>query len=272
MNERQRPGPVDSRELNIDIFQILSVLWKNIAILILAAAIAGSAAFGYTYFFISPKYSATTTFFANSNSFSVGSTSLSITSSEISASRNLVGTYMMILQSRTTLNEVAAAAELPYDYRQLSGMLSAEQVEDTSAFNVTAVSSDPAEAEKIANTVAEVLPARIAEIVDGSSIRVVDYAVIPTARSSPNYTLNTLAGAVAGAAICAVILVGINLIWTQKYSEIRSTDDLKTLFPELPVLALIPDMRSGEKKGYYYSDYYSSGEKSKNKTNRKEAK
>ena len=40
---------------------------------------------------------------------------------------------------------------------------------------------------------------------------------------------------------------------------IHSSDDLEELFPDVPVLAIVPDMRNTTKKGYYsaYSDYYS---------------
>ena len=41
--------------------------------------------------------------------------------------------------------------------------------------------------------------------------------------------------------------------------DIRSVDDLKDMYPDIPVLALIPDMRISGKKGYYYSSYYGEG-------------
>ena len=37
---------------------------------------------------------------------------------------------------------------------------------------------------------------------------------------------------------------------------IHSADELRELYPDITVLALIPDMRLSEKKGYYYSSYY----------------
>ena len=37
---------------------------------------------------------------------------------------------------------------------------------------------------------------------------------------------------------------------------IHSADELRAMYPDISVLALIPDMRLSEKKGYYYSSYY----------------
>ena len=71
-------------------------------------------------------------------------------------------------------------------------MIDARAVSDTAAFDVTVESENPVEAELVANTIAKILPDRIAEIVDGSSVRIVDYAIIPAHRSSPSYIKNTL--------------------------------------------------------------------------------
>ena len=50
----------------------------------------------------------------------------------------------------------------------------------------------------IVDTIVKILPDRIADIVDGSSVRVVDHAVLPTQRSSPSYTKYTLIGLILG--------------------------------------------------------------------------
>ena len=51
------------------------------------------------------------------------------------------------------------------------------------------------------------------------------------------------------------------LIDEQNDVVIHSTDELKELYPNIRILAMIPDMRLSEKKGYYYSSYY--GDKKK---------
>ena len=247
------------KEIELDLFQVVNILWQKALIIILAATIFGAASFAGTFFFISPKYKATTSMYVNNSSFSFGATSFSITSSELSASNTLVSTYIYILESRTTLEEVISEAGLSYTYEDLEKMIDARAVSDTAAFDVTVESENPVEAELVANTIAKILPDRIAEIVDGSSVRIVDYAIIPAHRSSPSYIKNTLIGAVIGGILCSAVVLAMFVTSEKRNVDIRSVDDLKDMYPDIPVLALIPDMRISGKKGYYYSSYYGEG-------------
>ena len=154
-----------------------------------------------------------------------------------------------------------AKGNLPYSYETLSKKISTKAITGTAAFDVTVRSSSPTEAEFIANLVAQVLPDRIAEIVDGSSVRIVDYAIVPAHRSAPSYTKNTILGFLVGAVLAAGIVVVKFLIDEQNDVVIHSADELRELYPDIKVLAMIPDMRLSEKKGYYYSSYY--GDKKK---------
>ena len=131
--------------------------------------------------------------------------------------------------------------------------------QSTGIFNITVTSKSPTEAELIANTIAKVLPDRISDIVDGSSVRIVDYAIVPAHRSSPSYLKNTAIGALAGFVLVAGIICLREIMHSGEDVMIHSSDDLEELFPDVPVLAIVPDMRNTTKKGYYsaYSDYYS---------------
>ena len=137
-------------EIEIDLLKLIKVLWSKALIIILVALLVASAAFAYTYLFVPAKYEATASIYVNNSSFSFGSTSFSITSSELNASNSLVNTYIYILNSRTTLEDVISRAGLSYSYEQLKGMLNPKAVTGTAAFDVTVRSSSPIEAELIA--------------------------------------------------------------------------------------------------------------------------
>lgn len=246
----------ENDEIEIDLLALFKVLWSKALVLVLTALIAGAATFAVTAFLIKPKYEATAAMYVNNSSFSFGSTSFSISSSELTASNSLVATYIFILESRTTLEDVIAAANLPYDYEELSDMITTEAVTGTAAFNVTVESESPVEAELIANTIAKLLPDRIAEIVDGSSVRIVDYAIVPAHRASPSFVKNTALGVLLGLFLSAAVVTVKYIVNEQTNDVITSADDVKALYPDIPVLALIPDMRLSNKKGYYYSSYY----------------
>ena len=252
---------MNSEEYEIDLGKLIAALWKRALVIIFVAVLTAAAVFAFTLFFVSPAYDATTSIYVNNSSFSFGSTSFSISSSELSASNSLVNTYIYILNSRTTMEDVIAKAQLPYSYEELSKMVTTQTVTGTAAFDVTVRSASPVEAEHIANVIAQVLPERIAEIVDGSSVRIVDYAIVPAHRSAPSYTKNTVLGFLAGAILAAGLVAVRFIINDQKDVVLHSTDELRQLYPGIKILAMIPDMRLSEKKGYYYSSYYGDNKK-----------
>lgn len=248
-------------EIEIDLLKLFKALWRRALIIILVALIGASAAFAFTMFFIEPTYTATASFYVNNSSISIGSMNYSISAGELSASSTLVNTYIYILKSRTTLEDVIERAQLPYKYTELSGMITTKAVTGTAAFDVTVTTGDPSESEKIANTIAEVLPERITEIVDGSNVRIVDYAIIPARRAGPSYSRNLIIGFLAGAVLMSAIVAVRFIIDEQNDQIIHSSEELRQLYPDVKVLAMIPDMRLSEKKGYYYSSYYGGDKK-----------
>ena len=243
----------------IDLVQMFKAIWEHILGIIFVTLIGGVIAFAFTSLFISPKYTATATMYVNNSSFSFGSTSFSISSGELSAANTLVDVYSEILKSRTTLEEVISEADLPYTHDELREMIMVQDVTGTGIFSVSVESPSPMEAEKIANTVAKVLPDRIADIVDGASVRIVDNAIVPAHRSSPDYIKNTAIGLLLGFLLSAGLVAMKDILVTQADTVIRSSDELKALYPDIPILAAIPDMRKAGKKGYYYSSYYDEG-------------
>ena len=104
---------------------------------------------------------------------------------------------------------------------------------------------------------------RIAEIVDGTSVRIVDYAIIPSKRSGPSLLQNTALGILIGGILSAAVVVVKYLMNDISQVMIHSADDLRALYPDFMVLATIPDVRLSEKKNGYYSTYYASEESRK---------
>ncbi|MCR5005361.1 MAG: hypothetical protein K6A77_05610 [Clostridiales bacterium] len=245
VNNTDNEYEIDLREL----FMVLLRRWWAIA---LAIVFGGAAAFGYTYFLVDPLYQASTLLYVNNSDISVGATSFSISNADLTAAQKLVDTYVVILKSRTSLNTISEKAGINYSYETLKNMISAKAVNSTEVFEVVVTSKDPAEAEKIANTIADVLPSKIADIVVGSDVRIVDYAVIPSHRSSPSYTRNTAIGMLIGAVLMAAILILAYLF----DENIRSEDYLTQNYPDIPLLAVIPDMSVSGKRGGYYGYQY----------------
>jgi len=247
----------------IDLIALAQVLWKNILAIALVAVLIGGVAFGCTVAFITPTYQATASMYVNNSSFSLGSANFSITTGELNASSALVPTYLYILKSRTTLEDIIKESGVGYTSEELEKMISTSAVSGTGAFEVTVTSTNPAESELIANTVAKVLPDRIAEIVDGSAVRIVDYAIIPAHRSGPSILKNTAIGILAGGFLSAAWVVMRSLLNDRTNVLVQSADELREMYPDVRLLAVIPDMRIPEGKNAYYSSYYGTVESTK---------
>ncbi len=239
----------ETDEIEIDLLEVGSLLLHRAKFIIAITLLTAAVTFMVTFFCIRPKYTATAMMYVNNSSFSLGNTNFSISSGELSAAQSLVDTYVVILKSRTTLEDIIRMDELPYDYDELYEMIESEAVNSTEIFSIDVTSHDPQEAEKIANSITQVLPDRIASIVDGSDVRIVDYAVIPSERTSPSYTLNTVIGALAGFVLAAAIVIIRYMLDDQIHTE----DYLTQTYPNIPLLAVVPDMLSSEGKGYYYA-------------------
>lgn len=233
--------------VEIDLKRLWKALWKKFWIVCITAVVGAALSLVGTMYLITPLYESSAMFYVNNSDLSVGDTSFSISSSDITASKNLVDTYIVILNSRACLNDVIDYADLTYTYSELKNMISASSVNDTEVFRVTITDPDAREAEKIANAVAYILPNRIADIVEGTSAQVVDYAVVPSRPSSPNYTQNTFLGFLIGFGIAA----GIIILRALYDVTIRNEEDIEQCCRH-PILAAVPDMEAQSKGGYYY--------------------
>ncbi len=255
-----RPLRQPKRGKEIDLLKLAAALWHNALLVVLCALLGGVLSLAYAFFMITPTYRATTTLYVNTKNISLGTTSISY--ADLNTATRMVDIYATILKSRETLQEVAEEAGVPYNYGKLAGQIRASAGDADGILIVNVVSANPTETELLANTVASVLPRRIADIVEGTSVKVIEYAVVPTGRSSPSYANNTMKGILMGGMLAAALIVGVALLRDMQDNNIHGADELRELYPDLPVLGTVIDMRgTGSGKGYYAAYY---GEKTEN--------
>ena len=243
MDERKR----NNDEIEIDLKRLFDALMDKCWLIAIVALVCAVIAFAGTLLFITPQYQSSAMFYVNNSDISVGHTTLSLEASDISASRGLVDTYIVILNTRETMLDVIDYAGVDLTYEQVLGMLQAEAVDETEVFRVTVTNSDRNQAEQIANAIAYILPKRISTIIEGSSAKVVDAAVVAARPSSPSYTKNTMLGFLVGMVLAAAVVVLQELMDI----TIRTEDDIAQSCT-LPMLAAVPDMEVHSKGGYYY--------------------
>ena len=172
------------------------------------------------------------------NNYEVRNDNQTISSSDLATAQRLVLTYVNIIKSNTVLEKVAQESGLDFTASQLRGMMTAESIDDTELFRMQISYKDPYMAAQIANAVAAVAPNEIANILEGSSTKVVDYAKVPASPYTPNYTRNTLIGVAIGA-VAAMVLITLQVLMDVR---IKSEEDLLKIC-DAPVLGVIPNFR-----------------------------
>lgn len=164
--EKLKTFDVDLKRL---FFEVLKRLW----LILLVGIVCGSGVFLYAKFFITPQYKATATIYIQNYT---GENDEKIYSSDLSASQNLVTTYQGLLTSDNVLNRVKEKLGENYNVDAIRASFTAEAVEDTPILKISINNNDPEEAAKIVNEIAKVAPDAIMDLVEGSSVKVVDLA------------------------------------------------------------------------------------------------
>ncbi len=242
----------------IDIVHILKTIWYHIWVVALVGILGAGLGFSYAAFLITPTYSSSIMLYVNNSSFSLNDVGFSISSSDLLASQGLVKTYNVLLKNRTTLERVIEEADVSYTWGELNGMVEASSVGETEVMRVTVTSTNPYEARDIANSIAVVLPQRVAEIVEGTSMEVVDSAVVNPHKVAPSITKYTLIGLLLG----MILSMGILTIRALLDNTIHDEEYIVQNY-QYPILAKIPDLlNSGNKKyRYKYGSKYGYGYK-----------
>ena len=228
-----------NEEIEIDLSRLFGAVLNRLWLVVLVSVLCAVTVFLGAFFLIAPEYQSTATFYASNQGLL---TQNSPSPGDISASRELVQTYIVILDTRETLLEVIDHAGVDRTERELRKMIEAEVVDGTEIFQVVVTGTDPQEAERIADAIAHVLPKRISAIVEGASVKVVDGAVAASRPSSPDYFKCTVLGFVLGFAASVAVIVLRELLDT----SIRAQEDIAQVC-SYPVLAAIPEVDASDK-------------------------
>lgn len=234
----------------IDLLQIIKVMLQKIWVIVICGILAAVIGFSLAAFIVTPTYSSSILLYVNNNSISLGNVNFSLTSSDISASRSLVDTYTELLMNRTTLERVINKTDVPYTYQELYDMIVAAPSNETEIMKITVTSTDPYEAARIANGIAEVLPERVSEIIDGAAMEVVDSAIPVLEKVDPSITKFTAVGLILGTFIAAASVV----VGALMDDTIHDEEYILQHFG-CPILAKVPNLLEAGNKKYSYKNY-----------------
>jgi len=222
-------GQNNEGSMEIDLIELLYRMlasWKLIVLLALAGMLA---AFGYTYFLVTPLYQAKSTIYVISRSDSV------INMSDLQIGTALTQDYIKVFDMWEVHEQVISNLDLPYSYSQMRKNLNVSNTSNTRMLDITVTSANPEEAAAIANEYARVASDFIAETMSTDKPNIVSVALVPSNPVSPNMVRNIAIGFLAGAVVAAGIVV-IRMLLDDK---IKTAEDIRR-YTGLVNLAIVP--------------------------------
>ena len=121
----------DIQQIEIDLQRLFRALRDRSVLIGIVAVICAVIAFLGTCFLITPQYQSAVMFYVNNNALSPGEGPLGISSADMTASRGLVKSCIVILNSRETLNEILDDSGVAWTCEELKDMITAEAVDAT---------------------------------------------------------------------------------------------------------------------------------------------
>ena len=220
--------------IEIDVLQMLKVLWKRKLIIALAAIISGAIAFGYSSFVIKPEFTSTTRIYVvNRNQ----GDKPGLTNQDLQAGSYLVKDYREIILSQDVLEKVVADQKLNIDAKTLARKVQVTVPADTRIVSISVRDSLPEEASRIANALREVASQKIIAVTRVSDVTTLEEARPAQSPSSPNIRRNTILGFGAGAGLVIVVVLIIELL----DDRVKRPEDIEEVM-HLSLLGVIPNL------------------------------
>ena len=220
--------------IEIDLVQMLKVLWKRKLIIALAAIISGAIAFGYSSFVIKPEFTSTTRIYVvNRNQ----GDKPGLTNQDLQAGSYLVKDYREIILSQDVLEKVVADQKLNIDAKTLARKVQVTVPADTRIVSISVRDGLPEEASRIANALREVASQKIIAVTRVSDVTTLEEARPALSPSSPNIRRNTILGFGVGAGLVIIVVLLIELL----DDRVKRPEDIEEVM-HLSLLGVIPNL------------------------------
>ncbi|WP_138336360.1 MULTISPECIES: capsular polysaccharide biosynthesis protein CpsC [Streptococcus] len=220
--------------MEIDVFQLLKILWKRKVLIALVAIVTGVVAFAYSSFIVKPEYTSTTRIYVvNRNQ----GDKPGLTNQDLQAGSYLVKDYREIILSQDVLEKVATDLKLDLPAKGLASKIKVTVPADTRIVSISVTDRAPEEASRIANSLREVAAQKIISVTRVSDVTTLEEARPATSPSSPNIRRNTVIGFLAGAVVMIVAVLLIELLDTR----VKRPEDVEDVM-QIALLGVVPNL------------------------------
>lgn len=226
----------------IDLRQLLKLLWDKKVTILIIVLIAVIAGWVYTSFMVKPVYTSSIRLILAQKNTTDASTGV-ITQTDVTLNDKLIDTYKEIAVSNSVIRTVINNLDLKnVDEDALKKEINVTAITGTQILKISVTDKDADRATKIANEMGKVFSERIKDIYKIENVSVLDEAETPEGPSNVNHKRDMLIFLAVGIVLAIAIVLLANML----DNSIKSSADIETL--NLTVLAEIPECDFGSKR------------------------
>lgn len=216
-------------EIEIDLKELFFELLNNWGMIVISGVLVAAISLCISTFLLVPQYESTSELYVLSKSTSI--TSLA----DIQMGTNLTNDYIVVVKGRPVLEQVIANLGLEETYSSLASKVSITNPSNSRILQITVTDEKAERAKSIADEIANVGSAFIAEKMQHDAPTILQYGYTDGEPVSPNKMMNTLLGGIVGVLLAMAVLIITYLM----NDTIMSTDDIERKLG-LNVLGTLP--------------------------------
>ena len=221
--------------MNLTVMDVFLALWHSILLIIIASLIGMVTFGGFTYCFIKPEYTATTKLYV----YNEKNDDRYITTGDLTVSKSLVDTYLIIIRSDPVLEQVADKLRGTYPEltaKKIDDLLTGSAINETEAFYISATSQNRQMAADIVNEIVAIVPDEIIRIVKAASVEVIEEAKVP---DIDDYNWPIARNSFIGFAVGFILSCGYILFANSMDTTVYGRNEIVNNF-KIPVIGIIP--------------------------------
>lgn len=231
----------------LDLKELFFMFWNKKLEIILITLMFVAVGIGYSYFFVKPEYTSTTSLVLAQSSSSGQTGDGAISATDLTMNSKLVSTYSELIKRKAILGQVCENLNIPEsNIQELRGKIKVNSAKNTEIIEISVTNKDPNIAAAIANEIAKVFGEKIVEIYNISNVYLLDRAEANAVPSNINHMKDVVIFAFIGLVIAAVYVLIANML----DNTIKTEQDVEAT-TELLVLSSIPnyDVEIKSKRG-----------------------
>lgn len=218
----------------ISILDIIVLIMRKWWIVGLVGLVLAIACYAYSKSTAVPTYRSTGNLYIDTQRERIDD---DVNATAILYARDLMPTYIEILESRTFNTIISEAMDNKYTYQQIAAMTTLTQVEDTNIMEVSVVCVDESDSYMICDYIVRYAADEILRVFEGGSVKVIDSPEPEPKIIVVNLFKRGIIGFVIGAILAVVAIVVFNMFDTR----IASSEELTTRY-KLPILGEISNL------------------------------